>query len=441
MSEEQANTPKESHSLSMQSIETNLVEGENDLENLEDIKPLPPRVGSFMTILNLLNTLLGAGILTISNSISKSGIILSIFMILLIVVVSNISTIMIFKLQLKTESSGYDELNLRVLGKLGSVIFSILLLLFLIPTNIGYLIIGADIIKSWFRAFGVDIKSLGYHALVVLIYSLAIPIPITIPKKFKFISYFSTVTLVCIIFYFIVIVFKGIEFFLSDKKRPKITYAKLNMDLFSALAIYALSFNLAAVALPIVNPFEKYYKHRKQVSIWAMIACFFFVIIPSIFGYLMFGDETKDDLLKNFSDKDLVMVLVRIAYFIIVSFSFPLIIRCCVATLGQLIYQENDPEKFEQKQRFVLLGISITVSVVVAMTFPDAKIILVIGSSLGGCAVEFIYPAILWVKASKKKLTHWKNILCFILGAFGIVIGVIATYVSIRDAINTYKSI
>ena len=177
MSEEQANTPKESHSLSMQSIETNLVEGENDLENLEDIKPLPPRVGSFMTILNLLNTLLGAGILTISNSISKSGIILSIFMILLIVVVSNISTIMIFKLQLKTESSGYDELNLRVLGKLGSVIFSILLLLFLIPTNIGYLIIGADIIKSWFRAFGVDIKSIGYHALVVLIYSLAIPIP------------------------------------------------------------------------------------------------------------------------------------------------------------------------------------------------------------------------------------------------------------------------
>ena len=146
-------TTSDPHHLSMVSLETDLVDdGQDPSKSIPDIdipevQPLPPQVGTFMTVVNLINTLLGSGIIACPNSFHSTGIIPSVIMLVVIALISHATTCIIFKLQIKFRADGYDSLVSAILGKLGQIIYSIFSLLFLLPNMIAYLIIGGDIIQ------------------------------------------------------------------------------------------------------------------------------------------------------------------------------------------------------------------------------------------------------------------------------------------------------
>lgn len=213
--------------------------------------------GFLPTMFNLMNSLLGAGILSIPNTFVDSGIIISIILLVFIAALSFYATYIVISLQRKTNAEGFGDLAEKTLGHIGAIILSLLTLLFIVSLLLAYLIIAGDILLSWFKLGKVYIvDNFGIRALIMLVYGLTIPISLTIPRNISFLMYFSGANIFFVMFYCIVIIYKGI-YGLSKTKKINLTtkHWKLDMEVFNSLSIYALTFALPCVVLPPLSPY------------------------------------------------------------------------------------------------------------------------------------------------------------------------------------------
>ncbi|EAX97636.1 Transmembrane amino acid transporter protein [Trichomonas vaginalis G3] len=413
-------------------------------EDLDDENPHkskfdePGRVRRFTTVLNLLNSLLGAGILGVPYAMKYIGLIPSVILLALIGVLSDVATVLTVKLQARTGASGLDDLAYKTFGRAGSIILSILSMLFLYSAEISYLIIGSDSIMSWLRLAGLDIRSGWKRAVTLLLFWICIPGALTIPKDIKFISYTSYANFVCIGWFLLVMIIKACVVF-PKHGVAKLTYATFGFGFFSAVAMYGLAFSLPVVVLPIISSYNKDLKKRSIVSAAASIACFLIVAIPAVIGYLMFGDNIQTIILNSFEDNDVLITITRATFLVVVCCSYPCVAQSIKGSWGQLLFGQNDATKIDGWRRVALFFIFNSIAVIIAIFLPNAGPVLAIGGALGGTLVDFVYPPTMWVKISKKKWYHWQNILCLLLTLFGLVATAISTYLAVVDAIAFLK--
>lgn len=398
-------------------------------------------VGSFGTTMNLLNSLLGTGILAVPNSFSAVGMIPSLFILFFMATLGHIATVMVLKLRELSKVDGYDSLVLYYYKKWGSVVFSVLSVIFLTMGCISYIIVGGDMLVSWFAAAGINISAFGPRSLTILIYSLAVPILFSIPKRLKFLSYISTATIVILIIYIIVVLYKLSQFLIETRAiNPSMCLARIDVSVFSAISVYSLAFSLPAVAISIFNDFDEDMSKRKACSAWASYICLFIMIIPSIGAYFIFGNMADGNVLNSFPDNDIAMIIVRIGFFIIVSFSYPIIQVPITGSWSQAIFKENNASDLVGWRRALILLISNIIPLIVGMFLPKVKPAIAIGGAFGGCIVDFAFPGLLWIKATTHSIWKWDNILCIILVVFGIIVAILSTYYSILDAIDAFKN-
>lgn len=400
----------------------------------------PGRVRRFATILNLLNSLLGAGILGVPYAMQYIGIIPSVILLAIIAALSHIATVLTVKLQARTSASGLDDLAYKTFGKIGSLSLSILSMLFLYSAEVSYLIIGTDSIMSWLRLAGLNVVKGWRRAITLLIFWACIPGALSIPKDISFISYTSYVNFACVGWFQIVMIIKAIQNF-PKHGVGNITLAKFGFGFFSAVAMYGLAFALPVVVLPIMNSYNKDLKKRTIVSASASAMCFVIVALPAIIGYLIFGDdEIQTIILNSFPDNDVLITITRAAFLIVVCCSYPCCGQSIKGSWGQLLFNQNDATKIDGWRRVVLFFVFNSIPVIIAIFLPNAGPVLAIGGALGGTLVDFVFPPLQWVKISKKKFYHWQNILCILLIVFGLIATCVSTYLAVVDAIKFLKS-
>lgn len=394
---------------------------------------------SFMgTVLNLLNSTIGAGILGVPNTFVNTGIILSIVILLIMAVLSKIATDLLLILGIETSSQSLGEMTEKILGRAGSLTLSVLNLVFSLTALVAYLVLAGDMITSFFDLGGIDVTSLGRHALMILVYALLVPIALTIPRNISFLRYFSTTTVFCILFFCISMLYKVID---HHKIEETTVLAKCDLSLFSSLSIYALTFSFPSVIFAVTQTCDKDLKVRKNVVFVGIIFCVFFVVFPGICGYLMFGKDTDANILKNFDSKDILIIICRVAFLVIVSCSYPMVAQNHESMWSTLIFNDGSPARLVTWKRSIILILTNIFPLLVAMFLPSVKPALSIGGALGGCLVDFVFPSVLYLKLHRglHPLYHWKNVLLIAFAIFGILAAVISTYQSIVDAIKAFS--
>ena len=166
----------------------------------------PVRTRRFATILNLLCALLGAGVLSVPNSFTNAGIVPSILLLILMAVLSHVGTVITVTLQAETQSDGFPDLAGRILGRSGEVGLSIMSLLYLVSAQLGYLILGGDMIVSLFSVAGIDLSGMWPRAIVTAVYAIVFPIALTLPKRTDYFKYMGMVTAASVLFFDIAII-------------------------------------------------------------------------------------------------------------------------------------------------------------------------------------------------------------------------------------------
>jgi len=399
----------------------------------------PGRVRRMATVMNLLNALLGAGILGVPKSLHACGWVVSLILLLVIAVLSHIGTVMTIKLQYRTKATGFDHLALITLGNTGSLALSICTMLFCVSCMTAYLVIGGDMIMTWLRLAGITVTGTWNRAILILVYALIIPAALTIPRSIQFLSYFSSATVICIGMFFVAMIIKGFTTLPKQGIHSSIVASDLGMGLFSAMSVYGLAFALPVVILPIIQPYNKDLNKRGVISLATFIICFFLVAIPGVIGYFIFGKDVKDNVLLSFPDGDFLITLVRIGFFLVVSFSYPCIGQGILSSFSQVLYSINNHAELPSSQRLWVLICTNVIPIILAMFIPNVGTALGIGGAFGGCLADFFYPALMWFVISKKQWTHPHNLLCILFAVFGLVSAAICTYVAISDAVKAYS--
>ena len=393
--------------------------------------------GFLMTVTNLVNSLIGSEILSISRSMKYCGLVVSVVLMTLTAALSYIATVMVVRLQYLTHAENFNDLAVRLLGKWNASILNILVLLFTYSCLVAYLIVAGDNIKSWFTLMGIENWMNGWRRMIVmLMYSLILPVPLTIPKNIGFFSIFSTFGNLACCLYLVVMIYEGFKILPEDGIHETVITGKLDIKLFNSISVYSLMFALPAICLPLLKNTNPRIQHRYRIVGCSFFTCYLFVIIPGVLGYLMFGSTTSDIVLNNFSNSDVIIQIVRSGFFLVVNASYPVVGLTVASSLSAIFFKVYEPSSLHWKRRVFILFCTNFPPILIAMVCPNIYPVVSIGGALGGCLTNFFYPALFWIKNSTKKLYHFSNILCIIFAVFGFVCAAIATYQAVELAIN-----
>jgi len=394
----------------------------------------------FITMMNLLNTLIGAEILGIANSFTLCGLFLSIFLMIVTSLLSYAATIIVLRLQNRTRSESINEMATKLLGGWGGNLLSSLTLCFTYSAQVAYLIIATETIESWLKLAGHPEWTIGWRrSVVVFCYAIVLPIALTIPKKMTFLNTASTFAIGFLMFFVVVMVYKGVTHIPKFGINNTVESYVFSINIFNALAIYAMIFALPAIVLPLLNPFDPSLSKRYFLIGGSFLTSFTVILIPSVCGYLMFGAGTEQIIFGSFDNHDLIIQIVRITFFFVVNASFPVVGIAVTTDISSMLYKVHDPAKLDWKRRIKCLIIADLPPLIVAMILPKVRPVLEIGGAFGGCLTNFFFPPILWIKQSSHPMTHWTNILLILFSLFGLFSAAIATYEAILDCIHIIK--
>ncbi|OHT07886.1 Transmembrane amino acid transporter protein [Tritrichomonas foetus] len=393
----------------------------------------------FTTMMNLLNTLIGAEILGIANSMTLCGVYVSVGLMVICASLSYAATILVIRLQNRTGAESINDLAAKLLGRWGGNLLSGLTLCFTYSCQVAYLVIGSETVNSWLNiAHLYEWESGWRRAIIVFAYSMLLPIALTIPKNMGFLDTASTAAIGCLVVFVIVMIVKACQMLPSQGIEASVESYKFGLNIFNALAIYAMIFALPAIVLPLIKPFNPSLRKRYVLIGSAFMTCFTIILLPSILGYLMFGKGTEQIIFQNFSSSDIIIQIVRVTFFFVVNASFPVVGIAVATDISDLIYHEHDPANLPWGKRIICLLIADAPPLLIAMVLPKVRPALEIGGAFGGCLTNFFFPPMLWLKQSDKKLFHPTNILCMLFVGFGVISAAIATYQAVIDAYHTF---
>lgn len=398
------------------------------------------RIGRTATFFNLINTLVGAGIVSVPSTFTACGVGPTVMLLITSAWLCFFGGVTLVGIQRETNAKGITEIAYKILGKWAQHTVSIFQLIFCLSCTVAYLIIGANQVMSWMKLAKLNMDGLWKWALVVLIYWCVLPGIMTFPRHMTCLSKFAIPSVLGVILYFIAIIIRASQKLSLPDCPPEDTIGiKFGMGLFTSFGVHALTFSLQVVMMPIITPYNPSVRKRVRIIGYTFMSCFLIIVVPGLLGYLMYGQSTSSDVLSSFPDNDILMIFVRIGMFISVSASYPAIVVSMVASLGGMIWNESLPEEMPTKHRLILIPSINAVVVAIAIFLSDIKPILGVGGALGGCIVGFVFPSLCRLVLRTQPLTHWISILHIIFVIFGIVASILCTYSSINDAIKAFS--
>ena len=394
--------------------------------------------GFFAAFMNILNTLTGAEVLSVSNSMTLIGYVPSIVLMVFTTVLSYLGTILVLKLRDYVAAESINDLATKIVAPWAGTAFSILTLFFTYSCQVAYLIVGGDSVIQWASMAGWHECESGWmRSLLVMGYSLVLPVLLSIPREMKILSAISTSAIFCQILYVVAMIYEAIRYLPKYGIDPTVeSYRTGGMLFFNAFAIYSQLYAFPSVVLPLVRYYSKDMTERARLIGASFVACFSITLIPGAIGYLLFGQNTAQISISSFPNDDIFMQVVRVGFFLVVNASYAVVAISVMQDISSLCFKVHDPATLPLWKRALALFLANAPPVIIAMFLPNVRPAFEVGGAFGGCLSNFFVPPLLWIVLSKKKWYTPLNLAMLAFSLFGLVSAVIATYQAILDAIN-----
>uniref|UniRef100_A0A8D0ERZ9 Solute carrier family 38 member 6 n=1 Tax=Strix occidentalis caurina TaxID=311401 RepID=A0A8D0ERZ9_STROC len=379
-----------------------------DDEDGESAPLLPPsdRGSSFgFSVFNLMNAIMGSGILGLSYAMANTGIMG--FSILLLIVASLAAYSVFLLLSMCIQTGKYWCSSTKSVLLLFAAMSSYLLIVKSeLPGAVAGFLSG-DESGSWYLD----------GRLLLLITSVCIVFPLALLPKIGFLGYTSSLSFFFMVYFALVVSQKSVHslsifFFLLFE-----CFHKPSLKWISAYAIptMAFSFLCHTSVLPIYCELRSPSKSRMQnVTVTGIGLSFLIYFMSALFGYLTFYDKVDSELLQGYSrylPHDTVIMTVKVAILFAVLLTVPLI-HFPARKAVLMVFFSHLPVSWICH---ILVTLTLnTIVVLFAMYVPDIKNVFgVVGSTTSTCLL-FVYPGLFYLKLSREDfLSPQKLGVCF----------------------------
>lgn len=131
-------------------------------------------------------------------------------------------------------------------------------------------------------------------------------------------------------------------------------------------------------------------------------------------------------ILNNYSTKDAIASLSRIAVAISITFSYPLIFVGTRDSLFDLLGTKKRTEGFLNKMTFGILAIV----TLLASRLTDLGLVAAVGGATFGTALVYVYPTIMFMKSQTGRTAE--TFASAAIGCVGVIMGAIGTALSFK---------
>ncbi|XP_054423441.1 solute carrier family 38 member 6 [Pteronotus mesoamericanus] len=398
-------------------------------------------VSYIFSVFNLVNAIMGSGILGLAYVMAHTGILGFSFLLLIVALLASFSIHLLLSMCIQTAVTSYEDLGLFAFGLPGKVVVAgtiiiqnigamssyLLIIKTELPTAISEFLSG-DYSGSWY----LDGKTLLIVICVVIVF------PLALLPKIGFLGYTSSLSFFFMVFFALVVIIKKwsipcpltlnciAQYFqisnATDDCKPKLFH--FSKESVYAVPTMAFSFLCHTSILPIYCELQSPSKKRMQnVANTAIALSFLIYFISALFGYLTFYNKVASDTLQDYSKylpHDVVVRTVKLCLLFAVLLTVPLIHFPARKALMMMFFSNIS---FSWIHHFLItLALNIII-VLFAIYVPDIRNVFdVVGSSTATCLI-FVFPGLFYLKLSREDFLSWKKLGAFVLLILGVLVG------------------
>ena len=311
-------------------------------------------------VFNLTNSLLGGGTLSLPFVFAKCGVLVSVCLVGFSMSLSIFSLTIICELSEKLGCSSYSEVMEKALGEKARSAATYCLVVMLFFVVIAYLILLRDVASELFEYFTPDsIQTTVLMKNTILTTLTALAYPLMTARSLHALRYASYCGTSCILFLLFCLVYRTIHN--SDASPESASESEKSgamagmlpgdiHDVLTALPItfigFLCHFNVNGVFSDLERPKEIYKVIRRAVGSTAFVFLLF-----GISGFYFAGPSTADNILKNFSSKDPILLAARCGLTVTLLSQLPIIVIPFRKTLYPLLWPETNRVEATQLRR------------------------------------------------------------------------------------------
>ncbi|KAI4931117.1 hypothetical protein J4E85_003706 [Alternaria conjuncta] len=391
------------------------------------------------SVINLANTILGAGLLAMPSALSKMGIFLGIF------VIAWAGTTAGFGLYLQTRCARYIDrghVSFATLSQMTypnlSIIFDAAIAVKCFGVAVSYLIIIGDLMPGVVRGFAPgagDITFLVDRQFWITAFMLIV-IPLSFLRRLDSLKYTSVIALFSIAYLVILVVahfLKGDT--IADRGNVRVFEWAGPVSALAAFPVIVFAYTCHQNMFSILNEIADNSHFQTTTVIFASIggACGLY-ILTGITGYLSYGDNIHGNIVSMYPTAA-ASTIGRLAIVILVMFSYPLQIHPCRASIDACLkwrpggrkqsesspsrntLMNNTPKPGAPKSnemsdlKFAVIStVLIILSFITAMTVSSLEKVLAYVGSTGSTTISFILPGLFYYKISDPESSHHQRL-------------------------------
>ncbi|XP_071413425.1 solute carrier family 38 member 6 isoform X2 [Pithys albifrons albifrons] len=414
-------------------------EDDEEEEDGESAPLLPPRSSSSsrgssfaFSVFNLMNAIMGSGILGLAYAMANTGIIGFSILLLIVASLASYSVFLLLSMCTQTAATSYEDLGLFAFGSTGKVLVATTIIIQNIGAMSSYLLIVKSELPGAVAGFLSAAESGSWYLdgrLLLLITSVCIVFPLALLPKIGFLGYTSSLSFFFTVYFTLVVS--------NSTGDCKAKLFHLSKESAYAIPTMAFSFLCHTSVLPIYCELQSPSKSRMQnVTVTGIGLSFLIYFMSALFGYLTFYDKVDSELLRGYSrylPHDMVIMTVKAAILFAVLLTVPLI-HFPARKAVLMVFFSHLPVSWIC-HILVTLALN-TIVVLFAMYVPDIKNVFgVVGSTTSTCLL-FVYPGLFYLKLSREDFISPQKLGACALVTFGICVGLLSLVVIIYNWID-----
>ncbi|KAK9700273.1 hypothetical protein RND81_08G228800 [Saponaria officinalis] len=406
-------------------------------------------------VFNLSTTIVGAGIMALPATMKVLGLPFGIFMIVFMALLTERSIDMLLKFSRAGKSTSYGGVMEDAFGKTGRILLQLCVLINNIGVLIVYMIIIGDVLsgtsssgmhhagvlEGWFGS-----QWWNGRLIVLLITTVFVFAPLACFKRIDSLSYTSALSVGLAVLFLVIMVGIAVIKLLSGtvmmpRLLPDVTDMNSFWKLFTVVPVLVTAYICHYNVHSIDNELEDS-SQIKGVVRTAIGLCSSVYVMTSLFGFLLFGEGTLDDVLANF-DTDLGIpygaVLndaVRVSYAAHLMLVFPIVFYPLRLNIDGLCFPSSGPLVSNNK-RFSLITIVLICLIFTGATFiPSIWDAFQFTGATAAVCLGFIFPASVTLRDRYGIATTKEKSLAILMIVLAVFSNVVAIY---SDAYALFK--
>ncbi|KAG2414481.1 hypothetical protein HFD88_003672 [Aspergillus terreus] len=377
-------------------------------------------------VINLVNTIVGAGVLAMPLAISHMGIVLGVIVILWSGVTAG------FGLYLQSRCAQYLDrgtASFFALSQLtypnAAVVFDAAIAIKCFGVGVSYLIIIGDLMPGVVQGFvgGSPVYDFLIDRHFWVTAFMLIVIPLSYLRRLDSLKYTSIAALVSMAYLVVLVVYHFVEGdTMADRGPIRVIHWAGPVPTLSSLPVIVFAFTCHQNMFSILNEIENNSHLRTTAVVFSSIgSAAATYILVAITGYLSFGNNVGGNIVGMYPP-GLWATIGRAAIVILVMFSYPLQCHPCRASVDAVLRwrpkpssagNDNSPHRHPllgprgsrapemSDLRFSVITTTILVlSYIVAMTVSSLEAVLAYVGSTGSTSISFILPGLFYYKIS-----------------------------------------